>query len=352
MIRVLFVCVHNSARSQMAETLMNDLGQGMFIAESAGLRPGELNEDVIDSMAELGYNIKDNKTKSVFDFYKEGRRFHYVIKVCDQINGQKCPIFPATKKQFDWNHEDPSSFEGDKENRLNQVRVIRDEIKRNVMQFIAYYQVQQFDYRAAQDELNTIDTPLDINDIVVEHQHKKFIGVRTSFFIKQEQKEFGESVEAITNGMLLTYARFIKKTYLLDRLTVSHVLSLMEELWDIIYPIQQGSVSIEALTNGLEFFSEKKNMNINPKYRKFSMDDNDTTKKMNVDFVESAFNDNKSLLLMSLTDNENHMSKTSWSIIMKNIDGGIYEIKDGEAKFLEHTDLTNKLNVNGFILHW
>lgn len=139
MIKVLFVCVHNAARSQMAEAYLNALGKGYFQAESAGLEPGVLNMDVVKVMAEEGYDLKDNKTKSVFDFYKEGKRYHYVIKVCDAINGQKCPIFPSTIETLEWNHEDPASFTGEEGERLDAARKIRDEIKTNVQSFVDVY---------------------------------------------------------------------------------------------------------------------------------------------------------------------------------------------------------------------
>lgn len=136
MLKVLFVCVHNSARSQIAEAYLNKLGRGYFIAESAGLEPGELNPDIVKVMEEDGYDIKLNKTKSVFDFYLEGRRYHYVIKVCDQINGQRCPIFQATLDVLNWNHEDPASYVGNEEERLTKAREIRNQIKENVEHFI------------------------------------------------------------------------------------------------------------------------------------------------------------------------------------------------------------------------
>ena len=136
MIKVLFVCVHNSARSQIAEAYLNKLGKGYFFAESAGLEPGNLNPDVVKVMDEEGYDLHSNLTKSVFDFYREGRRYHYVIKVCDQLNGQKCPIFPATEDVLNWNHEDPASYNGNDEERLLAARRIRDQIKHDVQYFI------------------------------------------------------------------------------------------------------------------------------------------------------------------------------------------------------------------------
>ncbi len=136
MTKVLFVCIHNSARSQMAEAFLNRLGQGKFVAESAGLEKGTLNPFVVKVMAELGYDISQNSCDSVFEFYREGRMYDAVIKVCDQINGERCPIFPNTRLNLNWNVEDPSAFAGDDETRLAETRLVRDQILAKVENFI------------------------------------------------------------------------------------------------------------------------------------------------------------------------------------------------------------------------
>jgi arsenate reductase len=136
MIKVLFVCVHNAARSQMAEAFLNRLGEGKFIAESAGLEAGSLNPLVVEAMAEVGYDLSHNQTKSVFDFYRSGKIFHHVIKVCDEMNGQRCPIFPGTRSVIGWNFEDPAAFEGTREEKLAKVRDLRDRIKANVERLV------------------------------------------------------------------------------------------------------------------------------------------------------------------------------------------------------------------------
>ncbi len=136
MIKVLFVCIHNSARSQMAETFLNDLGAGLFEAESAGLEAGTLNPYVVRAMRELDYDISGNETNDVFDYHKEGRVYQAVIKVCDQINGERCPIFPRTLINENWNLEDPSSIQGDDEAIMNRTREIRDQILERVKAFI------------------------------------------------------------------------------------------------------------------------------------------------------------------------------------------------------------------------
>ncbi len=87
-------------------------------------------------MKEDGYDISNNKTDWVFDFYRQGRRYTYIIKVCDEINGQKCPIFPNALQDLYWNIADPASLTGSEEEILAQTRKIRDEIKQKVIDFI------------------------------------------------------------------------------------------------------------------------------------------------------------------------------------------------------------------------
>lgn len=135
--RVLFVCIQNSARSQMAEAFLNKIGREHFEAESAGFEPGTLNPLAVDAMAEIGYDISGAKTKSVFDFFVEGRRYNYVITVCDEITAQKCPIFPGVTHRIHWSVDDPAALGGSREKKLEKVRVIRDSIKRKVEKFIA-----------------------------------------------------------------------------------------------------------------------------------------------------------------------------------------------------------------------
>lgn len=137
--KVLFVCIHNSARSQMAEAYLNEWGQDAFMAESAGLEKGSLNPSAVKVMAEDGIDISKNSCDSVFDFHKEGRRYDFVVKVCDQINGERCPIFPGAKATLNWNLEDPSSLDGSDEAKLNRTREIRDQIKDRVKRLIEEY---------------------------------------------------------------------------------------------------------------------------------------------------------------------------------------------------------------------
>lgn len=137
MINVLFVCVHNSARSQMAEAFLNRLGEGLFVSESAGLEKGTLNPYVIKVMHEIGFDLSQNQTKDVFDFFKQGKTYSYVIKVCDVIHGQRCPVFPGALKDVYWNITDPASILGTEDEILAHVRLIRDEIKSRVVKFMS-----------------------------------------------------------------------------------------------------------------------------------------------------------------------------------------------------------------------
>lgn len=128
--RVLFVCVHNSARSQMAEAFLNNLAGDRFEAMSAGLEPGTLNLLAVDVMKEIGIDISQNKTKSVFDLFKKGELFSYVITVCDAASAEQCPLFPGLlTEQIHWSFADPSSFVGTREEKLAQTRIVRDAIK-------------------------------------------------------------------------------------------------------------------------------------------------------------------------------------------------------------------------------
>ncbi len=134
--RVLFVCIHNSGRSQMAEALLNALGGGRFAAESAGLEPGTLNPVVAAAMAEIGGDISRNKTKSVLDMLAAGRRYDYVVTVCDEASAERCPVFPGPAKRLHWGFRDPAALAGSAEERLAGTRAIRDEIKARIERFI------------------------------------------------------------------------------------------------------------------------------------------------------------------------------------------------------------------------
>ena len=136
MINILFVCIHNSARSQMAEAFLNSLGLENVKAESAGLEEGKLNPVAVEAMKEVGIDISGNKTKTVHGFIKEGKHFHYIITVCDATSGERCPIFPGNPyKRLHWSFDDPSSFEGTHDEKLERTRSVREEIRAIVEEF-------------------------------------------------------------------------------------------------------------------------------------------------------------------------------------------------------------------------
>ena len=134
--KVLVICVHNSARSQMAEEYIRKFGGDKFDVESAGLEPGELNPLVVEVLKEDGIDISEKKTQDVFELYKEGRDYYHVITVCSREAGERCPIFPGPTVRHHWPFPDPSSFEGTHEERLDRTREIRDQIKAKIQSFV------------------------------------------------------------------------------------------------------------------------------------------------------------------------------------------------------------------------
>ena len=133
--RVLFVCVHNSARSQMAEAFLNHMAGDRFEAESAGFEPEPLNPLAAEVMKEVGIDISTNQAKSVFSLYKEGRLYDYVIAVCEEPQAERCPIFPGRATRLDWPFQNPAGLTGSHEERLAKTRAIRDRIRKRVEEF-------------------------------------------------------------------------------------------------------------------------------------------------------------------------------------------------------------------------
>lgn len=130
--KVLFVCIHNSARSQMAEAFLNQICGEFFEAHSAGIEPGKLNPIVVEAMREIGTDISGNKTKSVSEFLKSNKLFSYVITVCDETSAERCPIFPGVTTRLHWSFPDPSAFQGSHKEKLEKVREVRDAIKMKI----------------------------------------------------------------------------------------------------------------------------------------------------------------------------------------------------------------------------
>ncbi len=134
--RILFVCIHNSARSQMAEAFLNHLAGDNFEAESAGLEPGKLNPIVVEAMQEVDIDISANKTKTVDDMLQKGTLYSAVITVCDAASAEACPLFPGKAQKIGWSFPDPSALTGSKEDILEKTRQVRDEIEEKIKVFI------------------------------------------------------------------------------------------------------------------------------------------------------------------------------------------------------------------------
>jgi len=133
--RVLFVCIHNSARSQMAEAFLNAICGGEFEAHSAGIEPGTLNPIVVEVMREVGIDISYKQTRAVADVLRSGRSFAWVITVCDETSAERCPVFPGGTTRLHWGFPDPSGFPGTREEKLARTRDVRDAIKARIEQW-------------------------------------------------------------------------------------------------------------------------------------------------------------------------------------------------------------------------
>ena len=140
--KVLFVCIHNSARSQMAEAYLNHLGADLFEAERAGLEPGTLTPLAVTVMKEEGIDISGNRTKDVLEFLQQGRRYAFVITVCDETAAERCPVFPGPATRLHWGFADPGALTGSQEELLAATRRIRDQIKQKVGEFLRKLRAQ------------------------------------------------------------------------------------------------------------------------------------------------------------------------------------------------------------------
>lgn len=139
-INILCVCIHNSARSQIAEVLLNNLSENI-IAKSAGIQPGKLNQLAVASMLELGIDISKNKTKSVEEILRKNIRFDYVIFVCSESQTNSCPVIPYESKKIYWPIDDPSLLSGTSMFKLKKIGLIRDKIQVLVNNFIEEYKI-------------------------------------------------------------------------------------------------------------------------------------------------------------------------------------------------------------------
>ena len=132
--RVLFICTHNSARSQMAEGLLRARGGGRFAAFSAGTEATEVRPLAIRVMAEIAIDIRGQESKTLLRYLDEP--FDLVVTVCDDAR-ESCPVFPGARRMAHWSFEDPSRATGTEDERLTVFRRVRDEIAVRVDGLIA-----------------------------------------------------------------------------------------------------------------------------------------------------------------------------------------------------------------------
>src|SRR5262249_48209953 len=133
--KVLFICTHNSARSQMAAALFNDICDEFFEAESAGLERGTINPLAVEALRDAGIDISRNNTQPVFDVWKSGQIFHFVITVCSESEAEGCPIFAGVTTRLHWPFDDPSKFTGTHEQRLEKTRRVLNQIRAKIDSF-------------------------------------------------------------------------------------------------------------------------------------------------------------------------------------------------------------------------
>ena len=124
--RVLFLCTHNSARSQMAEGLLRHMSGDRFEVMSAGTEATRVKPQAIEVMGEIGIDISSQESKTLERYL--GEPFDYVVTVCDDAN-ETCPVFPEAKSRLHWSFRDPSQATGTDEERLEAFRTARDEIQ-------------------------------------------------------------------------------------------------------------------------------------------------------------------------------------------------------------------------------
>ncbi|HYL44189.1 MAG TPA: arsenate reductase ArsC [Ktedonobacteraceae bacterium] len=151
-LRVLFLCTHNSSRSQMAEGLLRARGGPAFEVFSAGTQPRSVHPLAIKVMREIGIDISDQTAKGIEVFATEPP-MDLVVTVCDEAQ-EACPFFPNARSQVHWGFPDPSRVTGTEEERLAAFRHIRDLIAAKITQFLGYNSAFSFEqlYAAAKAE--------------------------------------------------------------------------------------------------------------------------------------------------------------------------------------------------------
>jgi arsenate reductase len=130
-------------KAQMAKAFLKQIAGDRFEVESAGLEPGKLNPLAVEAMRMVGVDISRNPLQSVFELFKSGKRFQYVISVCDEASAERCPIFPGVTTRLNWGFDDPSSFTGTDQERLARTIQVRDQIREKIRRWVDEEEGQQ-----------------------------------------------------------------------------------------------------------------------------------------------------------------------------------------------------------------
>jgi len=136
-VRVLILCTHNSARSQMAEALLRQIGGARFEVASAGTEATRVHPLAVQAMANVGIDISKARSKHLDEFINDN--FDYVITVCDAAN-ESCPYFPGAPTRIHWSFKDPSLAEGTDEERLRAFSRVRDEIAMRLRTWVQVFE--------------------------------------------------------------------------------------------------------------------------------------------------------------------------------------------------------------------
>ena len=129
--KVLFLCTHNSARSQMAEGLLRDLAGDRFEVHSAGTEATSVKPEAVAVMAEIGVDVSGAESKTLERYL--GEEFEYLVTVCDDAN-ENCPVFPGAMNRLHWSFPDPSKASGSPEEQLQVYRRVRDDIREKLLE--------------------------------------------------------------------------------------------------------------------------------------------------------------------------------------------------------------------------
>lgn len=129
--KVLFLCTHNSARSQMAEGLLREHAGDRFEVHSAGTEATSVRPEAIAVMAEVGVDLSGAESKTLGRYLDE--EFEHVVTVCDDAK-ERCPVFPGARSRLHWSFPDPSKASGRRKDRLEVYRKVRDEIREKILE--------------------------------------------------------------------------------------------------------------------------------------------------------------------------------------------------------------------------